>query len=408
MQASVNFLHVEERNSNYMIINEVKEELTGNIIPFWRSLKDDKHGGFYGGMGYDLKTLEHSIKGGIYNSRILWFFSNAYVALKDEESLRCADHAYDFLRVSLIDKEYGGVYWSVSYDGKVVDDTKHTYNQAFAIYGLASYYGATGNKEALKIAYELVDKIESICKDELGYLEAFDREFKPQDNEKLSENGVMASRTMNTLLHVLEAYTELYRVDKTEKVADYIRFMLDLFADKVYKQDLRRLDVFFDMDWNSIIDLHSYGHDIEASWLVDRACEVLGDGEYTEKISKVTKDLSDNIHSVALKEGSSLYNECENGIADTKRVWWVQVEAIIGFVNGFEKDSNRTDYLETARKIWDYVKEYMIDKRPGGEWFNELYKDGAPIKEKEIVGPWKGPYHNGRMCLEMINRKVEF
>ncbi|HHU71432.1 MAG TPA: N-acylglucosamine 2-epimerase [Clostridiales bacterium] len=391
-----------------MIINEVKEELIGNIIPFWRSLKDDKHGGFYGGMGYDLETLKHSIKGGIYNSRILWFFSNAYITLKDEECLKCADHAYEFLRNKLIDKEFGGVYWSVTYDGKAEDDTKHTYNQAFAIYGLASYYGATGNKEALKIAYDLVDKIENICKDDLGYLEAFDREFKPADNEKLSENGVMASRTMNTLLHVLEAYTELYRVDKTKKVGDYIKFMLDLFADRVYNQDLRRLDVFFDMDWNSIIDLHSYGHDIEASWLVDRACEVLGDEEYTRKISKITKELARKIYSVGLDEGTSLYNECENGKVDTKKVWWVQVEAIIGFVNGYEKDPSRTDYLETARKIWDYTKEYMIDKRADGEWFNELYKDGSPIKEKEIVGPWKGPYHNGRMCLEMINRNVEF
>ena len=391
-----------------MIINEVKEQLEGNIIPFWKSLKDDTYGGFYGGMDYDLKTLEGSVKGGIYNSRILWFFSNAYVVLKDEECLRCADHAYKFLRDSLLDKEFGGVYWSVTYDGKAEDDTKHTYNQAFAIYGLASYYDASGNKEALKIAYELVDKIEHLCKDELGYLEAFDRGFKPQDNEKLSENGVMASRTMNTLLHVLEAYTELYRVDKTEEIARHIRLMLDVFADKVYNQELRRLDVFFDMNWNTIIDLHSYGHDIEASWLVDRACEVLEDEEYTKKISKITMDLADYIHSIGLDDGSSLYNECDNGIVDTKKVWWVQVEAIIGFVNGYEKDSSRTDYLETARKIWNYVKEHMIDKRSGGEWFNELYKDGTPIKEKEIAGPWKGPYHNGRMCLEMINRKIEF
>ncbi|HHX12585.1 MAG TPA: N-acylglucosamine 2-epimerase [Clostridiales bacterium] len=391
-----------------MIINEVKEQLVGNIIPFWKSLKDDTYGGFYGEVNYDLDILRHSIKGGIFNSRILWFFSNAYITLKDEECLKYADYAYVFLRDYLIDKEYGGVYWSVSYDGKAEDDSKHTYNQAFAIYGLASYYDATGNKEALNLAYQLVDKVENMCKDQGGYLEAFDREFGPQDNEKLSENGVMASRTMNTLLHVLEAYTELYRVDKSEEIAEYIKFMLDLFADKVYNKNLRRLDVFFDKDWNCIIDLNSYGHDIEASWLVDRACEVLDDEEYTKKIFEITKDLADHIHSVGLDEDSSLYNECENGIIDTKKVWWVQAEAIIGFVNGYEKDLSRRDYLLTARKVWDYMVDYVIDKRAGGEWFNELYKDGTPIKEKEIAGPWKCPYHNGRMCFEIINRQVEF
>jgi len=391
-----------------MIINEVKEQLVGNIIPFWKSLKDDTYGGFYGEVNYDLDILRHSIKGGIFNSRILWFFSNAYITLKDEECLKYADYAYVFLRDYLIDKEYGGVYWSVSYDGKAEDDSKHTYNQAFAIYGLASYYDATGNKEALNLAYQLVDKVENMCKDQGGYLEAFDREFGPQDNEKLSENGVMASRTMNTLLHVSEAYTELYRVDKSEEIAEYIKFMLDLFADKVYNKNLRRLDVFFDKDWNCIIDLNSYGHDIEASWLVDRACEVLDDEEYTKKIFEITKDLADHIHSVGLDEDSSLYNECENGIIDTKKVWLVQAEAIIGFVNGYEKDLSRRDYLLTARKVWDYMVDYVIDKRAGGEWFNELYKDGTPIKEKEIAGPWKCPYHNGRMCFEIINRQVEF
>lgn len=391
-----------------MMNNEVKEQLIGNIIPFWKSLKDDKYGGFYGEVNHDLEILPRSIKGGILNSRILWFFSNAYITLNDEECLKYADHAYTFLRDYFIDKELGGVYWSLTYDGKAKDDSKHTYNQAFAIYGLASYYDATSNKEALNLAYQLMDKVESLCKDQGGYLEAFDREFKPQDNEKLSENGVMANRTMNTLLHVLEAYTELYRVDKSEEVAGHIRFMLDLFADKIYNKKLRRLDVFFDKDWNCIIDLNSYGHDIEASWLVDRACEVLDEEKYTKKITKITKDLADHIHSVGLDEGSSLYNECENGIIDTKKVWWVQAEAIIGFVNGYQKDISRTDYLATARRIWDYTMKYMIDKRPGGEWFNELYKEGNPIENKEIVGPWKCPYHNGRMCFEIINRKVEF
>ena len=390
-----------------MVVKEVKEQLVSNILPFWKGLKDD-NGGFYGEVGYDRKINHQSIKGGIYNSRILWFFSNVYLTLKDEDCLAYAEHAYNFLKNNLLDPEYGGIYWTVTYDGQAEDDSKHTYNQAFAIYALASYYDASGNTEALRLAYELFEKIETICKDEGGYLEAFDRQFQPTSNEKLSENGVMASRTMNTLLHILEAYTELYRVDRKEEVASSIRWILDIFAEKVYNPALRRLDVFFDMDWNCLIDLHSYGHDIEASWLVDRAWEVLGDKAYEDKIKIITKDLADHIHSIALDDSRSVYNECEKGIVDKKKVWWVQAEAMIGFVNGYQKDPSRTDYLETARKIWDYIKQYIIDSREDSEWFNELYEDGTPIKEKELAGPWKGPYHNGRMCLELMNRKVEF
>lgn len=389
-----------------MIINEVKEHLINHILPFWMKLKDDTHGGFYGEVTYDLDIRHTSIKGCIYHSRILWFFSNAYLTLKNEDYLVYADHAFDFIKEKFFDSEYGGVYWTVSYDGQPEDDEKHTYNQAFAIYALASYYDASGNKEALSLAYSLFDKIETLCKDEGGYLEAFTRKFKPKSNEKLSENGIMAGRTMNTLLHLIEAYTELYRVDPQEKVAGYIRQMLDMLAEKVYNPALHRLEVFFDLEWKSLIDLHSYGHDIEASWLVDRACEVLNDEAYTNKISPITKDLANHIHSVALDDNSSLYNECEDSLVDRKKVWWVQAEAILGFVNGYQRNPEKTDYLETARRNWTYIKQYFIDPRQDSEWFNELHEDGSPIA-KELAGIWKCPYHNGRMCFELINRGIE-
>jgi mannobiose 2-epimerase len=390
-----------------MIIKEVKEHLINHVLPFWMGLKDDKYGGFCCDVTYDLKYNHKSVKGGIYHSRILWFFSNAYLTLKDKKYLAYADHAYDFIRNSLVDKEYGGVYWTVSYDGKPEDDDKHTYNQAFTIYGLASYFDASGNTEALTLAFDIFDKIESYCKDEEGYMEAFSRRFMPTSNEKLSENGIIADRTMNTLLHLLEAYTELYRVSHEEKVTSCIREMLDILAGKVYNPRLRRLEVFFNKDWKSMIDLHSYGHDIEASWLIDRTCEVLNDKKYTTKISAITKALADHVHSAALDDDSSVYNECENGIVDRKKVWWVQAEAILGFVNGYQRNPIRTDYLETAGRIWTYIKQYIIDPREGSEWFNELHEDGTPIEDKELAGLWKCPYHNGRMCFELINRKIE-
>ena len=390
-----------------MRIKVIKSHLINDLIPFWRSMKDENFGGFYGELDFELNLKKKADKGGILNSRILWFFSNAFMATGDEECLRYATYAYEFLKEAFLDKENGGVYWSVTYDGKPMDDSKHTYNQAFAIYALASYYGAKKDKEALQIAYDLVDKVESICKDEIGYLEAFDRKFGPVSNEKLSENGLMASRTMNTLLHVLEAYTELYRVDKKESIANKIRWMLDTFADKVYNPEKRRLEVFFDQDMNSLADLISYGHDIEAAWLVDRGCEVLGDEEYTKKISAITSDLTDHIYSVAF-DGTSMNNECFEGEVDTKKIWWVQAEGILGFINGYQKDNSRTEYLDAAAKIWDFTREYFIDKRPGSEWHNELNKEGEPFTKREIVGPWKCPYHNGRMCFEVLNRNVEF
>ncbi|MHB8130470.1 MAG: AGE family epimerase/isomerase [Mobilitalea sp.] len=390
-----------------MRVEEIKRHLENNIIPFWKNLKDSNYGGFYGEMDYDLTLFEKADKGCILNSRILWFFTNAYTTIHDEDCLNYATHAYEFLKNAFYDKENGGVYWSVTYDGKPKDDSKHTYNQAFAIYALASYYGATHCDEALKMVYELVDKIETHCKDEVGYLEAFDLTFQPEANEKLSENGVIASKTMNTLLHVLEAYTEVYRVDKNKKIADSMAWMLDIFAEKVYNPKKRRLEVFFDDNMHSLIDLNSYGHDIEASWLVDRGVEVLGDQKYFDKITPITRDLAEHIHSVAMDQ-SSLYNESEDGEVDTKKVWWVQAEAILGFLNAYQKDETKKEYLESVGKIWDFIKKYMVDSREDSEWLNELTKDGAPIKTKEIVGPWKCPYHNGRMCFEVINRKVAF
>lgn len=385
-----------------MLKSEVKEHLLNNIIPFWEGMKDEVNGGFYGYLDYDLNLDKEAVKGCILNSRILWFFSNAYMVIGDKELLEYAEHAYRFLRDFCIDREFGGVYWSVTYDGKPEDTTKHTYNQAFAIYALSSYYDASKDKEALDIAHDLYNLVETKCKDEYGYLEAFTRKFEPEDNDKLSENGVMADKTMNTLLHVFEAYTELYRVAKEECVADQIRFMLDIVADKVYNPEIGRQEVFFDRTWNTLIDLYSFGHDIETAWLVDRGLEILDDKEYTEKLTPITKTITENIYNRAYIN-HSLVNESENGIIDTTRVWWVQAEAVVGFINGYQKSPEQKKYLEAAEDIWNYIKEYMIDKRNGSEWFWEVDKDGNPGK-KAIVEMWKCPYHNGRMCFEVIRR----
>ena len=382
---------------------EIKDQLVSSIIPFWKNLRDDEFGGYYGYMGYDLKLDKKAEKGCILNSRITWFFSNAYTLLKDESLLKEADHGYAFLKDHCIDKENGGIYWSMNYDGTPLDTTKHTYNQAFCIYALSSYYEASGKKEALDLAKQLFHMIEEKCTDDQGYLEAFTRDFQPESNEKLSENGVLAEKTMNTLLHVLEAYTELYRVSKDEQVKEKLKWIMDVFADKVYNPKLKRQEVFFDKNYNSIIDLHSYGHDIETAWLMDRSLEILDDDAYTNRLSPITKALTENIYKVAF-DGHSLSNECDKGVVDTNRVWWVQAETVIGFLNGYEKDPSKTEYKEAAEATWQFIKDYVIDKRPGSEWFWLVRQDGAPVEGEPIVEPWKCPYHNGRMCMEVIRR----
>lgn len=394
---------------------EIKEELLHDIIPFWKGLRDEEMGGYYGWLSYDLALDKKSEKGCILNSRITWFFSNAYTLLKDESLLDEAKHGYEFLINHCVDKEYGGIYWSLNYDGTPLDTTKHTYNQAFCIYALASYYEASGNKEALALAFSLFHLIESKCRDEVGYLEAFTRDFKPESNEKLSENGVLADKTMNTLLHVFEAYTELYRVtgakgaelpaykEEAQKVRQCLTWMMDLIAEKIYNPAKRRQEVFFDKNYNTILDLHSYGHDIETAWLVDRGVEVLGDKEYEEKMYPITRALTAQIYRVAF-DGHSLANECDRGVVNQNRIWWVQAETVVGFFNGYQKTPEHSEYRDAALAVWEFIRKYVVDKRSGSEWYWEVNADGSPIEGRPIVEPWKCPYHNGRMCIEVMKR----
>lgn len=388
------------------MVEEITKHLKEGIIPFWKNLRDDQYGGYYGYMDYQQNLDKKAVKGCILNSRITWFFSNAYMTLGDESLLDEARHGYEFLRDHCLDRECGGVFWSVKYDGTPEDTTKHTYNQAFSIYALSSYYDASKDEESIRIAEELYNLIEERCSDEGGYLEAFDREFKPVENDKLSENGVIAERTMNTLLHVLEAYTEFYRVTKKEEVKKRLEWILDVVAEKIYNPKLHRQEVFFDSEYHSLIDLHSYGHDIETAWLVDRAVEVMEDPEYERKMTPITKALTKEIYETAF-DGHSISNECEKGVVDTDRVWWVQAEGVVGFLNGYQKDPEKKEYLEAAESIWQYIKDYLIDKRSGSEWFWLLDKEGKPYEYKPIVEPWKCPYHNGRMCMEVIRRKID-
>lgn len=393
-----------------MQVEEIKEHLLSKIIPFWKHMRDDQYGGYFGYMNYDLKIDEKAVKGCILNSRIMWFFSNAYKTLGDQSLLDEATHAFEFMKAHCMDSEYGGVFWMLDYKGHPVEDMKHTYNQAFAIYALSSYYWASGNMEALQMALNLFNHIEKSCKDEYGYLEAFDRQWHPIDNEKLCDDphmmaeGKVAEKTMNTILHVLEAYTELYRVSQDEKVGQCLKAILEMVEKKVYSPEKRQLEVFFDKKLNSIADMHSYGHDIEAAWLIDRAAEVLGERELIESTMRYTIQIAYKVKEAAFKDGY-LNNERFNDEIDTTRIWWVQAETVVGFLNAYEKSGDKA-FKEAAVKEWDYIKTYLVDPRKDSEWFWQLNDQNQPNKEYPIVEPWKCPYHNGRMCMEVIRRGI--
>ena len=317
------------------LYQETMTHLQECILPFWKGLRDDIQGGYISSVGFDLRREPRAERGCILNSRILYFFSQASMSLEDPSLLPYAEHAYTAL-LEMIDAENGGVFWSVHPDGSVMDSTKHTYNQAFAIYALSNYAQASGKTVPLEKARELFHLIERRCRDAGGYLEAFKADFSPESNEKLSENGVMATRTMNTLLHVMEAYTELYRVGTDVAVREKLLEMLDTWESHVYNPERCRQEVFFDHDWKPLIDLHSFGHDIETSWLMDRTLDILDDPVLTGRVRPKLISLAETALSCAWTD-HGFANESECGKVDETRVWWVQAEGVVGFYSAWQK-----------------------------------------------------------------------
>lgn len=383
-----------------------KEHLEQIILPFWTNLRDERFGGFYGYMGQDLLLDKKAEKGCILNSRILWFFSEAAMTLHRPDLKDYADHAYRFMTELCIDRDNGGIFWSMTYDGKPLDTTKHTYNQAFAIYALSAYYRLSGNEEALAQAKSLFSLIEQRCTDEIGYLEAFTANWEPESNEKLSENGILADKTMNTLLHVFEGYSGLYQASRDPAVKKAMERILDIYASKIYDPEKHRQRVFFDANYNSILDLYSYGHDIESSWLMDWGCDLLEDAARSQKIHAIDLEIGKAVFDAAYSH-RSLANECDRGKISETRIWWVQAETVVGLVHLWSKLPHELRYRDAAADTFRFIEEHMADKRPGSEWFWAVDKFGAPLPEKPILEPWKCPYHNGRMCMELMHRDPE-
>ncbi len=385
---------------------EVRAELENNILPFWmKEMKDDEQGGFYGRISGDNVLDKSASKGAILNARILWTFSAAYRVLRKNEYLEMATRAKRYLLDYFYDFEFGGVYWEVDSAGNPLDTKKQIYAIGFAIYGLSEYTRATGDVEALDFAKKLFEVIEkySFDADQNGYLEALTREWNPIADMRLSEKDENEKKTMNTHLHILEPYTNLYRVWKDERLKKQIHNLVNLFLDKILDSETYHLNLFFEDDWTNKYQIISYGHDIEASWLIHEAALVLGDKDLLKKVEpniiRIARAADEGLNT----DGSMIYeNLVAQGKVDRELHWWVQAENIVGHINLFQYFHD-DKALEIALLCWNFVKCHLVDNEHG-EWYWSLFSDGTVNKIDDKAGFWKCPYHNGRMCLEILER----
>ena len=414
---------------------EVRDVLEHNILNFWLDkMVDEENGGFYGQMTGEGEIVKTADKGGILNARILWSFSAAYRVLHKQEYLEAATRAKDYIIDHFIDKEYGGTYWSLDYKGQPKDTKKQFYAIGFTIYGLSEYARATGDREALDYAMELYECIEehSLDREYNGYIEACTREWGEIADMRLSELDANYPKSQNTHLHIIEPYTNLLRCIKELKAAescDYVpaigsvlpigvtvpddfvvrlesslRNLITIFTDKILNPDTHHLDLFFDMDWTREAGrLESYGHDIECSWLMHEAALVLGDETVLRKVETVVQMVA-KASEKGLNEDGSMVHEAnlDTGYVDTDRHWWVQAENVVGWINIWQYFGDESA-LQKALRGWQYIKDNLID-REGGEWWWSRDPERNINRKDDKAGFWKCPYHNSRMCLELMER----
>lgn len=394
---------VQQRLATYK--NELDAELS-NILDYWIGhTQDIAGGGFYGKIDNENHVVPGSPKGSVLNARILWSFSAAYNLNGKPECLEMADRAYQYISDHFIDKNYGGVYWTVDHLGTKLDTRKQVYASAFTIYALSEYYLATKQKgvlaQAIALFRLLVDK--SFDQDKTGYLEAFTEDWQPITDLRLSAKDANEKKTMNTHLHVLEAYTCLYRAWPDDALKAQIIELLYNFLDHFIDAESGHLNLFFDEDWNRRSTLISYGHDIEATWLLLEAADVINDKALIEKLKKAAIRTSEATQEGLDTDGGLWYEyePAEDHLVKEKH-WWVQAETMVGFFNTWQITGEK-EYLDLSINNWGFVKRKILDKK-NGEWFWGVNENGQAMPGEDKAGLWKCPYHNTRACIEIIKR----
>ena len=389
---------------------EMQDVLMGNILPFWlEKTIDRENGGFYGRIDGHGVLHKEAEKGAILNARILWTFSAAYRVLRKPEYLEAATRAKDYVIAHFYDKEFGGTYWSLDYLGQPKDTKKQFYAIGFMIYGLSEYARATGDKEALDYAIRLFDTIEShsFDRENNGYIEACTREWGEIADMRLSDFDANYPKSQNTHLHIIEPYTNLFRVWKDERLERALRNLINIFTDHILNPETHHLDLFFENDWTrGAGHLESYGHDIECSWLMHEAALVLGDADVLKKVEEIVPLVAKASEKGLNPDGSMIHEaNLDTGHVDNDLHWWVQAEAVVGFYNIYQHFGDESAF-DKAQHCWQYIKDNLIDYE-GGEWYWSRRPDGTLNLDDDKAGFWKCPYHNGRMCLEIIERIEE-
>ena len=385
---------------------KVETELTQGILPFWLSNTfDHERGGFIGRIGDGLKPDPHVEKGLILNARILWTFSRAWRFQQKPEYLDAARRAYDYLTRCFQDREFGGYYWMLDCDGHPTDTRKRIYSQAFTIYALAEYSNASQDAQALNTAIALVDKIESAGHDPVGggYFETYERDWSLAADQRLSEVDMDEKRSQNTHLHVMEAYATLLRVHENPLVRTRLRELIEIFLERILNPANHHMQLFFDEAWRAQSKIISYGHDIEGSWLLVEAAEVLGDRPLLEQVRNTAVQMAQAVWNEALDpDGGLIYEGSPEGVHDSDKHWWPQAEAVVGFLNAWQI-SGQPHFRQAAIRSWQFIEDHIIDHE-FGEWFWKVSRECVPAKGFDKVGPWKCPYHNSRTCFEVIER----
>ena len=382
---------------------KVEAELLSDILPFWLKYSiDDEFGGFRGQISNDLTIDPHAAKGLILNSRILWTFSKAFSVYHDPLYLAAARRAYEYLTRYFWDAEFGGVYWMLDYLGKPHDTKKRIYGQAFTVYSLAEYFHASGDADALEKALRMVRSIESSSHDAEhgGYFETYERDWTLALDQRLSDVDMDEKKSMNTHLHLMEAYATLLRFHEDATVRLRLRELIEIFLDHVVDASTNHFIMFFDEEWRPRSNKISFGHTIEGSWLLCEAAEILGDAGLLARVREVAVKMAQTVFEQGLdSDGGLLY---ELNPTDTDKHWWPQAEAVVGFLNAYEL-TGQPHFLKAAQRSWEFIDKYIVDHEHG-EWFWRVSKSGVPSEEQYKVDPWKCPYHNGRACIEVMER----
>jgi len=384
----------------------VERELLGDILPFWLTYAVDyEFGGFRGQIANDLTIDPLAHKGLILNARILWTFAKAYQVYRDEVYLRTARRAYEYLRRYFWDAELGGVYWMVDHLGNPVETKKRIYGQAFTVYALAEYVAACAEKEPLEKAIALHRMIEDASHDAQngGYFETYERNWKLAREQRLSEVDMDEKKSMNTHLHLLEAYANLLRLWNEDELRKRLRELLRIFLDHIIDPETHHFRMFLDEVWRDRSDRFSFGHDIEGSWLICEAAEVLGDTAILEEARKAAVRMAQVLYEQAVdSDGGLFYEGSGKELIDTDKHWWPQAEAVVGFLNAYEL-SGRDYFLKASQNSWQFIEKFIVDHQHG-EWYWKVSRDGTPSDDKYKVDPWKCPYHNSRTCFEVMER----